>query len=671
MENEVVIHVRAEDDTAAGFAKARASAKKLGEQIERDLKESGTKGGKGLADGIGQGFESGHGSILGSASDLGDGITGILGDAGANAGGVLGQGIADGFDEHAPGTLAGATILGSDISDEMELAGKDAGEKLAKGIRDGLKSATKGEDGEELLPGAGKKGGKAGAKAGVGFVEAFGNILMGVAENPKIVGALGLVALSAAPLIGGTLGAAVVGGAAGVGIVGGFVAAVQHPQVKGAGKALGSMLKEDLKDASTSFVPSAIGAINTVAARWKGLLPEIRSIFSQSGDLAGPLLDGILDGVDGLVAGIDDALGNAGPVVKALGDAFAEVGEALGTLLTNAADDSHSWASALDFLTSIITGAIDTLTLFTEIAAFFIETVRPIGDIIGGVIDDIDGWVTSLADGAFATEETTSAQADLADKVDGTTASVQSQVEWMAALADEMKKQTDPLFNLITAQQDVTKAQTEYNKALDKHGPRSEEARDALVKLGKAATGMSGAAAAAARDGLGEVTPALRDVWRQAGLTEPQIRDLEKALRAAKGAANAWEGSFTQTYTVRRRVVGNAAGTDSGIGGFAHGGITGAANGSMSSGLTMVGESGPELVKLPAGTQVHSNPDTRRIAANGFGGRPDAPPPIAGRFVVDPSGSSKLMRVLLEALRLEINQQGGNVQTVLGVSRVG
>ncbi len=38
---------------------------------------------------------------------------------------------------------------------------------------------------------------------------------------------------------------------------------------------------------------------------------------------------------------------------------------------------------------------------------------------------------------------------------------------------------------------------------------------------------------------------------------------------------------------------------------------------------------------------------------------------------IDPSGSNRLIRELLAMLRLEISQQGGNVQTVLGVSRVG
>jgi hypothetical protein len=45
VENEVVIHVRAEDDTAAGFAKVKQAAKKLGEDLERELKQSGKKAG--------------------------------------------------------------------------------------------------------------------------------------------------------------------------------------------------------------------------------------------------------------------------------------------------------------------------------------------------------------------------------------------------------------------------------------------------------------------------------------------------------------------------------------------------------------------------------------------------------------------------------------------------
>ncbi|WP_143671750.1 phage tail protein [Streptomyces caniscabiei] len=58
------------------------------------------------------------------------------------------------------------------------------------------------------------------------------------------------------------------------------------------------------------------------------------------------------------------------------------------------------------------------------------------------------------------------------------------------------------------------------------------------------------------------------------------------------------------------------------IGGKAAGGIIGAAaGGGPRGGLTWVGEQGPELVRLPYGSMVHSNPDSRRMAAAG-GGQP-------------------------------------------------
>jgi hypothetical protein len=674
MENEVVIHVRAEDDTAAGFAKARASAKKLGEQIERDLKQSGTKGGRGLADGIGQGFESGHGSILGSASDLGSGVSGILGDAGQNAGAGLGRGVLDGFDDAAPDVLSGATTLGQDVADELAEAGHRGGEGFSRGLSDGMRrSGGGGDDDGGLIPDVARRGLAAGKKAGTGFVEGLGSILLSVGDNPKVVGGLALAGATFAPLIGGLLGAAVVGGAAGLGIVGGFVAASVDPRVRGAAEALKDTVSDDLKDAVKPFVPEAVAAIGTVRSAWRGILPDIESIFANSGRVMDPLIGGILDGVTSIIDGIEKAVASSGPVVESFGDMFAEVGQALGDMFTSASGSSEAWAAALDFLTSIITGAIDALTFLTQQSAIFIEAVRPIGEAIHDAGAAIGDWTDEIFGNNDAVSASELAQGQWRDGVTETTDSVYAQVEALRALEQQMRKQTDPLFEVLDLQTKVKLAQEKHTKAVEEFGPESGKARKALLDMGKASFQLTSALTTAASEGFdGRLTPAMRTALRNAGATAGQIDRLEKELIAAARAAQRWEGTFTQTYIVKRRVMAtDDYKTSSGIGGQAHGGITGAANGSMSSGLTMVGESGPELVRLPAGTQVHSNPDTRRIAANGFGPQHGAPPPIAGKFVVDPSGSSKLMRVLLEALRLEISSQGGNVQTVLGVSRVG
>lgn len=88
--------------------------------------------------------------------------------------------------------------------------------------------------------------------------------------------------------------------------------------------------------------------------------------------------------------------------------------------------------------------------------------------------------------------------------------------------------------------------------------------------------------------------------------------------------------------------------------GFAHGGVTGSANGASPSGMTMVGEQGPELLQLPPGTRVRSNPDTRAMSGGGSGGGSSV-------ITIRLEGTG-----ILDGLRKTIRVQGGDVQTVLG-----
>lgn len=91
--------------------------------------------------------------------------------------------------------------------------------------------------------------------------------------------------------------------------------------------------------------------------------------------------------------------------------------------------------------------------------------------------------------------------------------------------------------------------------------------------------------------------------------------------------------------------------------GFAHGGIVGAASGGARSALTMVGEHGPELVRLPPGSQVHSNPDSMRMMSREG----------SNRTVIEiRSGGSRVDDLLVDILKKAIRYRGGDVQGVLG-----
>lgn len=680
-DNEVIIHVKAEDDTAAGFAKAKQSAKKFGEELERDLAKHGQQGGRKLADGIHDGFKQGIPRIKQQARSLGEDVEDIMARHGRAAGVELGQGVSDGFGTHEPDLRTQASALGAEMEAELGEAGRKSGESFAEEFKE--RSGKGGDDDllkdiiEHLLRGS-KQGGKKVAKS---LMTSIADELVG-AKNPAIAGAIVASLATIGPLIGASIGAAVIGIGGTLGIAGGFAAATTDPRVKGSIAAMSDMLSDDIKEAGSSFAPAAIDGINQVKAAWKTILPDIQSIFDQSGTMIEPFVDGLLDGVAAIVAGIDESLGGAGPVMEAFGDLFRSVGEDIGEIFSDLSDNGPELADSLAVLAGAISAVGDILTWTVEASAGWLaqfpalkrdaielaENLRPLGEMLG-ILEDQTGAV-SIENGEWHDSAIDAASA------------VDEQIASIRVLEAEMKKQTDPMFAMLDAQDQVRLAQEKYNKAVKESGPESAKARDALRKMGEAAIDLSGKMTTAASDGFdGKLTPAMRAAMRQAGLSSKEMDRLEKELMAAWRASNKWAGDYYANYTVKYSTVGKktgdfgAGGNFTGVGGLAHGGVAGAAVGGMHSGLRMVGEFGPELVDLPAGTRVTSAPDTQRMLSGG-----NAAPPPAGfsastmqrlNLTFDPAGASELVRAIMKTLRAEIRDQGGSVQTVLGVSGVG
>jgi uncharacterized phage infection (PIP) family protein YhgE len=139
------------------------------------------------------------------------------------------------------------------------------------------------------------------------------------------------------------------------------------------------------------------------------------------------------------------------------------------------------------------------------------------------------------------------------------------------------------------------------------------------------------------------------------------IKDLQKKIRAAKESIDSLHNKVvTITYNgVVQGTVSNHQYT-SGLGyQYAHGGVVGAAaSGGSRNGLVLVGEHGPELVKLPSGSTVHSNPDTQRMFGMGR---------QAHHVVLEiHSGGSRLDDAIVEIIRKSVRTRGGNVQLALG-----
>src|SRR5690606_28726465 len=88
---------------------------------------------------------------------------------------------------------------------------------------------------------------------------------------------------------------------------------------------------------------------------------------------------------------------------------------------------------------------------------------------------------------AEATEDSSGEQAGLAENTRSATAALREQ-------ADELRKQNDPVFRFIRALEDVEKAQSEFNDAVDEFGENSPEAREAALRMAEAAIELQGAA---------------------------------------------------------------------------------------------------------------------------------------------------------------------------------
>jgi AcrR family transcriptional regulator len=144
---------------------------------------------------------------------------------------------------------------------------------------------------------------------------------------------------------------------------------------------------------------------------------------------------------------------------------------------------------------------------------------------------------------------------------------------------------------------------------------------------------------------------------------QANIDDLTRKLKNARDQLNALNGKTANTYVnTWYTSQGFATGGDGTRGGrLAHGGVVGAAaTGGVRSNLTLVGEQGPELVRLPSGSNVRSNPDTRRILRSGAGGGGGS-----ATLMIDAAGDD-MSQLLLKILRRAIRTQGGDVQVVLG-----
>lgn len=624
-----------------------------------------------MVDQASNGFESFKREANMTASD----VEGMFGRTGKKMGESISSGVKSGTDR---------------ARDEFGRFASSVGSDLEKGVKHGTDGAKK------ELDKLGKSDG--GASLGSRLKDGITNgITKGFLEGG--IPAVAQFGIYASPLLGGLLSAGIVGGAGLGGILGGVMLAAKDPAVQSAGKELGSQLMGHLGDDAQVFVQPVLAAIDQVGQGFETRLrPKIQSIFKNSANFLGPLTEGIMTGVDGLLAGLDKAVSRAGPVMHAIGDLFANVGTAVGRMFDTVSGGSDDAAKALDDLGALLSGVIIGLGYvirgLTEFYGVLHDTGEGIGDFINkisGVDKSIKGdfvpHVAEAASGALGFSQNLTLMGMHAAGAEGPIATLTDQIDSFSAAGRSAFSATT---NMAEALDAASQAAKKNGKTLDENTEKGRANRTALSRLADAAIatydatvklngegeksngvanenrrsfiksamamGESRAAAERLADQLGLIkAPKPIKIVTNSDAQRSKLRELQEQINRMRGR--------TIPITVRVTTKGETLYGNQAPQMNAHGGIKGAASGMNTSGLTWVGEHGPELVSLPAGTSIRSNPDSMRLAAAQSSGGPSN---VIVNF--DYSRIPVMVQGILEGLRFEVRGQGGNVQDVLGVA---
>lgn len=540
--------------------------------------------------------------------------------------------------------------------------------------------------------------GQAGQDGGKEFTKNFSSSAQGVESTPgigpAIVGGIIASVVALAPLIGAAIDGALLAGVSLGGVALGVVGQLKDPEVHNAVMDLGSSLSDTLSKDTAPFKEPLLEAIGTVKGSLTHLLDGVD--FSKlAGDLA-PLASGISKLFDNISPGLNKVFDS--PALNAFADELPGLGEALNSLFDSLASGSEGGGDALRTLMQAVDALIvdlgNLIEFLSKLYAGFINIGEGISNflskvlggipLLGGFLDRIHTIFSNLQGGSTIGD-------GFARSLDGigTAAKLsQDDLNSLAGQINEVKTTADSLAasmvnKLFTATMSVDQTTNAWHSsltalhevlqqnglAIDRHthqiadntkeGEQNRQTILAAVSANMAqyqanvAAGMSAQDAARQYDGN---TAALEKQMRQAGYTQAQIDgligkyagipDVVDTQIATKGLQDAIDGlgellaEINHIQDQRYINIQARARIDSN---FGH------AAGGPGSGMSWVGEEGPELVSLPNGSNVHTAGDSQRMAGQSSGGTATA---LEVRFAgnTDTAFSQAFMRLVRDGI---------------------
>lgn len=462
---------------------------------------------------------------------------------------------------------------------------------------------------------------------GQGIIGAF------QAAGPVGMAVLAAIILGSLSMIGAALSGLIVG-ALGIAFVGvGLVSAATSEDVKRNWTATLDHMKGLFKTVGEPLIPVLNHAIDRLGRMADEAAPAFREAMVEASTVTDEFIQELMTGferfADQAFQPLMDAWEVFGPV---LGDIFSDflddLGNSFGEMADLVREHSVEIELAIRAAFKIIDFIIDTITFLGQTWVF---TMGTMGDAAGAFVTVIQGMVNVIL-GVFDTIISGAASA----------------FGWIPGIGPKLKEANtafDNFRNSVNEKLNNAKsAAFGFDEALDRMN--RERVLKANIKSWTAKMNE-------AKSQIGKVPKEAEAKLRA------NINDLNNKIAAARRELNSLNGRTATTYvrTVKLGIGAEAANAAR----RATGGVIGAAaTGGVRSNMTMVGEHGPELVDLPFGSRVRSNPDSRRFMA-----RESGRAGTSAQLLIDAAGDD-VSRLLLNILRRAIRVQGGDVQVVLG-----
>lgn len=461
--------------------------------------------------------------------------------------------------------------------------------------------------------------------------DGIGQGLVGAFRSPAFGAVIVAALVAALSVVGAALAGVIVLAVAGAFVGLGVFMALQAEGVKDRWANTLAELKPLFADAARPMIP----VIDDAREKFNSMAREFAPHFKEALERAAPILEDFLtatkDGFRKMGQHAWDDLQEAFRVfVEAFGpqweDFLKEFGKSLGALARTVSEHSTEMAIALRGVLGVINLIIDTINFFARVWVFnvrlMIDSIEFFGKIMAIFTDVILGFFEDILGAAVVA------------------------FGWIPGVGDKLRE-ARKAFGLF--REDLVGKLNNISDNARKMGERLDTANKRR-RLEVDIAGWQRQLIQAKKD-LNTV-PKERRAQVQANI-DNLTWNIDRARDKLNNLKKDW---YVRIHAYR---VGDWATNPGGGGPYAHGGVVGqAATGGVRSNMTMVGERGPEIVNLPPGSHVKSNPDTRRMlgAGESSGG--------ASTIILKSSGR-RADDMLIEMLREAIHQRGGDPVKVL------